>query len=384
MPISRRDFVRRSVAAIPLGIVPGTFVERLRQPSRLRSERASRDTPIYLDQNENAFGPSDMVHAALTSSSAAGGNRYAREQYDALRSGLATLHSIEENHVLLGCGSSEILRLVATTLVRDTKKSLIQAAPTYPLIGRYARAIGANVIETPLTKTYSHDLEQMLRITRKVNTSGVIYICNPNNPTGTLTDRVDIEQFVRALPKDFWVLIDEAYCHFVSPHATYASFLDKPLIDPRVIVCRTFSKVYGLAGMRIGYAVCHPENLKMLEATQLPYGVATPSSIAALAALEDKAYVRAAVARTADIRQEFMNQVNIRMLRAINSHANFVMLDPLRPADTVLEHLRAHNVFVAPVVPMDKYIRVSLGNPDEMREFWRVMDLLPPTGKMAM
>jgi histidinol-phosphate/aromatic aminotransferase/cobyric acid decarboxylase-like protein len=104
-----------------------------------------------------------------------------------------------------------------------------------------------------------------------------------------------------------------------------------------------------------------------------------------LLALDDADYVRAAIARNSDDRQEFMNQTNIQMLRAINSHANFVMLDPLRPSEMVLEHLRTHPILVAPVIPpMNKYIRVSLGTPDEMREFWKVMDLLPPTGKMAM
>src|SRR6202035_4433709 len=98
----------------------------------------------------------------------------------------------------------------------------------------------------------------------------------------------------------------------------YASFLDKPLNDPRIIVCRTFSKVYGLAGMRIGYAVGHPDLLQNLAATQLPYGIATLAPKAALAAIEDADYVSAAIARNADDRQEFMNQTNIRMLRAIN------------------------------------------------------------------
>jgi len=389
MSFSRRTFVRHSLGAIiPLRDVSEAFVEHLGRLSRPRSRQTlSLDgTPIYLDHNENPSGPSNRVLTALASSPVAKGNRYPREQYGALRRCLASLHSVEESHILLGCGSSEILRMAVTTLVNSpTGKSLIQASPTYPSMGNYARAMGANVIEVPLTKTYSHDLEQMLKIVQTKNITGVIYICNPNNPTGTLTDRADIEHFVSKLPKNVFVLIDEAYCHFVSPHATYASFLDKPLSDRRVVICRTFSKVYGLAGMRIGYAVCHPDNLNVLETTQLRYGVGTPSSIAALAALEDKDYVRAAVARNADIRQEFMNQVNIRMLRAINSHANFVMLDPLRPADAVIEHLKAHNIFVAPVLqPMDKYIRVSLGNPEDMREFWRVIDLLPPTGKMVM
>lgn len=386
---TRRTFIRHSVAAvIAVRTKSQPLVEHpaWRLSSSSTSTQTSYGAAIYLDHNENAYGPSARVEAALNLSFRTKSNRYPREQYDDLRSRLARFHAVGKDQVLLGCGSSEILQMAAATLISAGRKGcLIQASPTYLAIGEHARAIGANVIEIPLTKTYGHDLDQMLKTAAKETSPGLIYICNPNNPTGTLTDRFEIENIVTKLPQNFFVLIDEAYCHFVSPHSAYASFLDKPLNDPRVLVCRTFSKVYGLAGMRVGYAVGQPDMLKRLEATCLRYGVATPSSIAALAALEDSDYIGAAIARNADARQEFMNQTNIRMLRAINSHANFVMLDPLRSAKMVIEHLKNHRVFVMPVVPpMDRYIRVSLGTPDDMREFWRAMDLLPPTGKMAM
>ena len=119
------------------------------------------------------------------------------------------------------------------------------------------------------------------------------------------------------------ILIDEAYHHFVSATSSYRSFLDYPLDDPRVIVARTFSKIYGLAGLRIGYCVSSREVASRLSALRLPNGVTIVSVKAAIAALEDTTYVRMAAKRNADDRQEFMNQVNARMLRAIDSHANF-------------------------------------------------------------
>ena len=137
--------------------------------------------------------------------------------------------------------------------------------------------------------------------------------------------------------------------------------------------------------MRIGYAVGAPDLLHRLSASQLRYGISVISAKAAAAALDDDDYVHTAIKRNSDDRQEFMNQVNIRMLRALDSHANFAMMDPLRPVDMVLDHLKKNNVLVAPRIPaMEKYIRVSFGTPHEMQEFWRVIDLLPPTGKMAM
>jgi histidinol-phosphate aminotransferase len=350
---------------------------------RMSTAGASPLAPVLLDHNENAYGPSEKVRQALAEAPLVG-NRYPREEYDLLRSKLAALHSVKEDHILLGCGSSEILRMAATALT-GPRKGLVQALPTYATLGKFARSLGAEVTEIPLTHLVEHDLNAMLKRVGNGNDTGLVYICNPNNPTATLTVRKNIDEFIHSLPVGVNVLIDEAYAHFVNPHLDYASFLDQPTDDPRVIVCRTFSKVYGLAGMRIGYAVGAPEMLKRLEAGQLRYGISRISSKAAIAALADTDYVSAAIKRNADDRQEFMNQANIRMLKALNSHTNFALLDPLRPAAMVLEHLKHNNVFVAPPFPkMEQYIRVSFGVPGEMREFWRVMDLLPPTGKMAM
>src|SRR5260370_15246892 len=197
----------------------------------------------------------------------------------------------------------------------------------------------------------------------KVDSStGLVYICNPNNPTGTLTPRKNIESFISKLPADVMILIDEAYHHYVSATAAYRSFLDYPLDDPRVIVARTFSKIYGLAGLRVGYSMSSKEAASRLSALRLPNGVTIVSVKAAMAALEDTGYVPMAAKRNADDRQEFMNQVNARMLRAIDSHANFVLLNPLRPASEVIPHLEKNGVLAAPLLPpMENTIAVSPG-----------------------
>jgi histidinol-phosphate aminotransferase len=262
-------------------------------------------------------------------------------------------------------------------------KKLVQAVPTFPALGKLAQSAGVEVTDIPLNKRYEHDLGTMLERARSL--SGLVYIANPNNPTGTITPRKDIEAFVGKLPSNVTVLIDEAYHHYASPSASYESFLDRPIGDPRVIVCRTFSKIYGLAGMRIGYAVATPEISKRL-ATGFPsWSVSVVSARAAIAALDDVDYVRLGVKRNTDDRQEFMNQVNARMLRAIDSQTNFVMVNPMRAPDEVIEHLKKNNILIGPkYAVLEKYIRVSLGTPSEMQAFWRAWDLMPPTGKMAM
>lgn len=342
---------------------------------------ATAADPILLYRNENPYGPSEKVLAVLRES-AASGNRYPRTEYDTLTDKLAALHNVKGEQIILGCGSGEILCMAALAFLKPGKK-LVQAAPTFPALGRLAQTAGVEIADVPLNKRYEHDLGVMLDRARL--SAGLVYIVNPNNPTGTITPREEIEAFIRKLPSDVAVLIDEAYHHFVAPRGVYESFLDRPIGDPRVIVSRTFSKIYGLAGMRIGYAVATPEIAKRLAAGFPSWSVSIVSARAASAALDDVDYVRLGFKRNTDDRQEFMNQVNARMLRAIDSQANFVMVNPMRPPDEVIEHLKKNNILIGPKYPvLDKYIRVSIGTPGEMRAFWRVWDLMPTTGKMAM
>jgi histidinol-phosphate aminotransferase len=342
---------------------------------------ATAADPILLYRNENPFGPSEKVLAVLRES-AASGNRYPRTEYDTLTDRLAALHQIKREQIVLGCGSGEILCMAALAFLRPGKK-LVQAVPTFPSLGKLAQSAGVEVADVPLNKRYEHDLAVMLDQTR--SSAGLVYIVNPNNPTGTITPRKDIEAFISKLPSNVTVLIDEAYHHFASPSASYESFLDRPIGDPRVIISRTFSKIYGLAGMRIGYAVATPEIAKRLVVGFPGWSVSVVSARAASAALDDVDYVRLGVKRNTDDRQEFMNQVNARMLRAIDSQTNFVMINPMRPPDEVIEHLKKNNILIGPKYPaLDKYIRVSLGTPSEMQDFWRAWDLMPSTGKMAM
>jgi len=347
------------------------------QPARV----ATAADPVLLYRNENPYGPSEKVLAVLRES-VASSNRYPRTEYETLMEKLAALHKVKPEQIVLGCGSGEILGMAALSFLKPGKK-LVQAAPTFPGLGKLAQSAGVEVAGVALNKRYEHDLGAMLDAAR--TSTGLVYIVNPNNPTGTITPRKDIEAFIGKLPSDVTVLIDEAYDHYVTPNTAYESFLDRHFEDPRVIVSRTFSKIYGLAGMRIGYAVATPEMAKRLPSGFPNWSVSVVSARAASAALDDVDYVRLGIKRNTDNRQEFMNQVNARMLRAIDSQTNFVMVNPMRPPDEVIEHLKKNHILIGPKYPvLDKYNRVSLGTPEEMQAFWRAWDLMPPTSKMAM
>jgi histidinol-phosphate aminotransferase len=374
MLISRRTLLRN------VGVTAAAAAAAQSLPAFGLGSPATGDRPqplarvIRLDRNENPYGPSEQVSAAMRSGLESA-NRFPESEVDALIDQIAKFHSVRREQVILGCGSTEILRMCSGAFLGPGKK-LAMATPGFEAMAQYAREAGAEVEMVPLTKMYAHDLPVMAQ--RLGGGSGVIYICNPHNPTGTLTLRKDIEALLRTLPAGAFVIIDEAYHHYVTPSAAYASFIDRPVSDPRVIVTRTFSKIYGLAGMRIGYGVATPETAKRIAAFRLLDGVNVGAAGAARIALQADDHVRTCAQRNADNRQEFFNQANARMLRWIDSHTNFVLLNVGRPSNQVAEHFRKNNLLLASGLPLvENYVRVTVGTPEEMKEFWRVWDLLP-------
>jgi histidinol-phosphate aminotransferase len=366
MPISRRTLLQRLRTGAAATVAVPWLAEL--------SAAGPSGRPIRLNRNENTYGPSEQAMAAMRQALTSA-NRYADVETEALRRKIADGHRVAPEQVVLGCGSGEVLHMAVDAFVGSRKK-LIVAVPTFDAIGDAARRVGAEVVAVPLKKDYSHDLEAMLA--RSDATTGLVYICNPNNPTGTLTSRRELEGFIRWLPPTTAVLIDEAYHHYVDPSSDYASFIDRPLNGAGIIVARSFSKIYGLAGLRIGYAIAAPQTSRLLAAHRLPDDVNVVAAATAVAALDDVEHVRVSASRNTDDRQEFFNQANARMLRWIDSQTNFVMLHGARPAAEVIEHFKKHEILVGPSIPaFEKSIRVSLGTPAQMREFWRVWDLMP-------
>lgn len=322
----------------------------------------------------NAYGASGMTIAAMQQALSVA-SRYPDTGPDELREKIATLHGVGPEQVVLGCGSGDILRMAATAFTGPQMK-LVLALPTFELVGQYAARAGATVIAVPLRRDYSHDLDAMLA--QSDSSTGLVYICNPNNPTGSLTPRKDLNEFLDKLPASTHVVIDEAYHHYVEQSSDYASFIDRPVGDNRVIVARSFSKIYGLAGMRVGYAITSLRTASRLASCRLDGNVNVIAAKAAVAGLNDGEYVQRSSRININDRQEFLNHANARMLRTIESHTNFVMLNTEQSAREIVEHFRKNNILLAPpFAPLSRHVRISLGTPAEMREFWRVWDLMP-------
>jgi histidinol-phosphate aminotransferase len=381
MALSRRNLLWKlgagaiaGAAAPALRAIPIASATELALWGNSAAAGSPNTEPVLLYRNENPYGPSEKVIAVMRDS-AAGGNRYPRTEYDTLLDKLAAQHKVKREQIVLGCGSGEILCMAAMTFLKPGKK-LVEAAPTFPALGKLAQTAGIEVADVPLNKKYEHDLGAMLD--RVGPSTGLVYIVNPNNPTGSITPRKDIDAFIAKLPANVTVLIDEAYHHFPAPGAEYESFLDRPIGDPRVVVARTFSKIYGLAGMRIGYAVATPEMAKRLAAGFPGWSISVLSARAAIAAMDDVDYVQLGLKRNTEDRQEFMTQAATRKIFVIPSQTNFVMLDPQRPPDEVIAYLKKNNILIGPKYPvLDKYIRVSLGKPEEMKIFWQAWDRMP-------
>jgi histidinol-phosphate aminotransferase len=377
MRIYRRDLFRQlGVALTGTGFLPA-LGEFLKLPVQLVAGTPSPAKPIRLNRNESPYGPCEKAQEAMRNA-IADANRYPGQELDDLRAAISSLNGVRPEQITLGCGSGDILRIAAETFL-GPGKSLVMATPTFDAIAGYARASGTEIRAVPLTKRYAHDLEAMIR--RTDTSTGLIYLCNPNNPTGSLTPKAELESFLAKVPGGVSVLIDEAYHDFVPPASSYMTWVGRTASDPRLIVARTFSKVYGMAGLRVGYAVASTEMSKRLAQRRLAMGVNIIAARAANAALDDQAYVKKILARVADDRQEFYNQANARMLRSLDSVTNFVMLKTTRPGKEVADQLEEKGILVTSgYAGFDNYIRVSLGLPQDMMEFWRAWDAFMPHG----
>ena len=376
MTTSRRDFLRLLGAGTTAGMAMHWPIMAASRSTAFEPSQSRQDDDdfIRLNNNENAYGPSPKVEEVIRSSGGSA-NRYPFREYRWLLEKIAGANHVKPEQVLLGCGSTEILRMAVFAFLGGGKR-LIQASPTFEAIEHYARSAGSEVISVRLTPAFSHDLDGMLAHASASTT--LVYICNPNNPTASLTSRKDIESFIRKLPASTFVIIDEAYHHYAGQSGMYASFIDRPLDDEKVIVTRTFSKVYGLAGLRLGYAVASPNVISQMQKFATEANINAIVTQAAAAALDDVNAIDDFIQRNTNDRQEFFNQAMARAVKPIDSHANFVMMNTFHPAEEVIEHFRKNNILIGRrFPPMDTHIRISLGRPDEMRAFWRVWDTLP-------
>jgi histidinol-phosphate aminotransferase len=327
---------------------------------------AGSSTPsvVRLSSNENPYGPSAAALKAMTDGFGLAW-RYPDEYADMLAEELARTHNVPVGQVLLGDGSGEILKLSAAAFTNKDKK-LVIANPTFEAIARHAVVADAEVVKIELASDYSHDLKKMLAA---ANGAGLVYICNPNNPTASLTPKTEMLDFLAKLSPATIVLVDEAYHHYVESK-DYETVV--PLVKqyPNLIVARTFSKIYGMAGLRCGYCVTQRENIATLRTHQTWDSVNIMALVAALASLKDPDHVARGRNLNNEVKKTVYAELDALGYRYIPSHANFMMIDLRREVRPVIDALRNRGVEVGRLFPaLPNFMRVTIGTGSEMKQF---------------
>ena len=319
---SRRSFLGLSAAA-SAGLALRIVTEPMLAHARIRDyPNAMSKDAIHIDANENPLGPAASARAAASAILPQGG-RYSDWLTDDLVKTLAETEGLKVEQVRVYPGSSEPLHH-AVAAFASGQRSYVTADPGYEAGMLAASAVGAKVVKVPLTKSYAHDVKAMLAAAPD---AGVFYICNPNNPTGTLTPHSDIEYLVANKPKDSIVLIDEAYIHL----SEAPSSLDLVKAGKDVIVLRTFSKVYGMAGLRCGFVIARPDLLEKVTARGGQNFMPVTAIVAATASLKDTALVADRRRINAGIRQQTFQWLDRNGYTYIPSESNCFMLDTKRP-----------------------------------------------------
>jgi histidinol-phosphate aminotransferase len=350
---------------MPLPLNPNLKNLPVYQPGRPIEEVARElglpaDTIIKVASNENPFGPSPLAVAAMQTA-LAGVNLYPDGNAFYLKQKLASKLGVEPANLVLGNGSNEIIEFVAHALLAPEANAVVSqyCFAVYPIV---TKLFGANLITVP-AKNYGHDLPAMLRaITPQTR---IVFVANPNNPTGTLAPREELIKFVNEVPDDVLLVMDEAYLEFLDDPLDLVSLV-RLGARKNLILMRTFSKIYGLAGLRIGYGIGNPEFIAALEKIRQPFNINLLAQTAALAALDDVEHVRKTQSNNFAGLEFFERVFRDLKLEFVPSHANFILVR-VCTGQRVFEAMQKQGVIVRPMggYQLPEWIRISIGTPKE-------------------
>ena len=375
MPLSRRTFVS-ALGLGGVGLMSPPLLSGRGSEGRLAAWARDANTPeraglIRLDSNENPNGPGaralDALQAMLSEA-----NRYPDAAEETLATAIARAHGVSPANVVLGAGSGEILRMCVEAFTSPARH-LLSAAPTFEPPAVFARLLGRPVVEVPVDSALRLDLDAMAA--QSVG-AGLVFFCNPNNPTATVHGEMAVKSFIgriRRTSPETVILVDEAYHEYVDDR-TYATSIPMAVADQNVIVSRTFSKVFGMAGLRAGYAIAHADTARRLQGWRIGSGTSILALATATATVSDHAHI---------VDEQRKNREAKAYTRAFfegagytvgPSDTNFLMIDLRRDPQPVRVACRANGIAVGrPFPPLDTWLRVSIGTMDEMRQASEVL-----------
>jgi histidinol-phosphate aminotransferase len=333
-------------------------------PSAAAARAPQRPKFIRLSLNENPFGPSERAKIAMREA-VAEAERYAYEDAIALRRVIAGKENLKPENVIITEGSGELLKLIALRY-GGNGADVIAARPAFPMLAQFAGRIGGTVQWVDLDAQKRHDLERMAAaVTAR---TGVVSVCNPNNPSGTVLEPARLREFIARVAPRVLVAVDEAYIDFCDDPNSQ-TLIDRVQSGDNIVIARTFSKLHGLAGQRVGYGLARPDIIRKLESVRIsiPNRAGLRGAMTSLADQDFIARSRAGVREAAAYTCRAFDELEVAY---VPTQASFVMFDTRRPSAEFYEHMRARGILVAEVFePLATWCRVSMGRLDEMKAF---------------
>lgn len=327
---------------------------------------AAHVTPYRLGSNENPLGTSPKAQAAI-SNAAAGLWQYPPRSDESFRQVVAGYHGLNMDNVAIANSGCDALWLIAQAALDGDSQAII-CPPTFPVYALTAQKRGADIVNVPLdSDTFALDVDGILAaVTAKTQ---AVYLCNPNNPTGTYFAEDVLTRLLEHLPQHVWVIYDEVYYHFVDD-TTRIDINAKLAAYPNLVVVHSFSKAYGLAGLRLGYALAHADTAARLRAHNLPFHVNTLALLAGEAALSDSEHIAASVANNQREKPKLEQSLQALGMRTWESHANFVLFACPEGwnAQTLSERMLARGIIVRPAFDLPQHLRVTVGLPELNQE----------------
>jgi len=369
--VDRRSFLRSGAALGMVGLADVAVPRRALTRSVDAALAAPAPGPLRLNFNENPLGLSPQARQAV-SDVLVEACRYPDAAYEELVSALAAKLGVAEECVVLGNGSTEILQMAVQAWAGPGAK-LVLAEPTFEAVLRYQRPLGYRVEKVPLDAQFAHDAEAMSGAAENGGRPAVVYVCNPNNPTATITPSAALDAWIREAPESTLFLVDEAYFEYVRVpgQSSAVRWISE---RPNVVVCRTFSKIYGMAGLRLGYGLAHPDTARRLQLYRSSDNGNAAALAAGLASLGDDELVPRRRAANETARRIVLACLDELGLGYLPSHANFLMHRIEGDQAVYRRRMREAGVLVGrPFSPLLGYNRLTLGLPSEMERFAEVL-----------
>jgi histidinol-phosphate aminotransferase len=373
MQPSRRQFIQHlGLGAAWLGLAANTsFAFANNTPILPFRQNAS---PLLLHYNENSLGMSPNALSAAKFAIERYGNRYPSESIDEFKVKLADHHQVKPEQLIFGNGSTEVLQAIATYAAQQ-HATMIEPSPTFGALRGYCKAENLNIIQVPVAQNFEMNIAAMKKQAMAQSGPVLINICNPNNPTGNIVDFSIMFDWINNAPDTHLFLLDEAYFDYAQANPHYKSGLD--LINQgkdNVVISRTFSKVHGMAGMRMGYGITTIKTASKIKPFAAGFNLSAAGIAAASAALDDKAFYKKSIEYNQVSKTMLINTLNELELEFIPSDTNFVLHRIGTPLVDYTEHMQRNGVRVGRKMTVDdRWNRISLGTPDEMKIFTQTL-----------